>query len=101
MTTYYWQASTSSINRRATLYWTSGVYYKYTVRNQADGVVAKSGHVWIDNGGNTFTVDNLSPAKYDVQFVAQSYGWSSASSYCLITPNENMQSQVNSYDVET
>ena len=95
--TAYWQATTAGLNRNATVYFTSGVYYDIRVVSETTGDVVSSGEMWINHGANTFEIDGLAPDKYQIQFSQKKTGWTGASSWCIITPGPSMPSQVNSY----
>ena len=94
-----WRASTESVNRNATIYFTSGVLYDWTVTKTIDGTVVQQGQQWINDGNNVFEVDGLPPDSYQIQFVASQLGWNpDATAYCIITPNPDMVAQIASYD---
>ena len=92
-----WLATTQGLNRNAQIYFTSGVYYSYEVISTTDGEVKQSGNIWLNHGSNSFEVDSLAPDQYQIQFTPQQYGWTEATTYCILSPNEDMVSQVNSY----
>ena len=85
-----WQATTAGLNRNATVYFTSGVYYDIRVVSETTGDVVSSGQMWINHGANTFEIDGLAPDKYQIQFTQSKVGWTGASSYCILSPGPSM-----------
>jgi hypothetical protein len=89
--------TTAGMNKNAALYFTSGVLYNWSVVSETDGSVLQQGQQWLNHGSNTFEVDGLPPDKYQIQFSTAQFGWTGASSYCLLSPSENMPQQVAAY----
>ena len=90
--------TTAGLNRRATVFFTSGVLYDWRVVSDTDGTVVQQGQQWLNHGNNTFEVDGLPPDKYQIQFTSQRVGWTGASSWCITSPNPNMVATVNAYN---
>jgi hypothetical protein len=94
---YKFEVTTAGMNKNAQLFFTSGVLYDWRAVSETDGSVVQQGQKWLDHGSNSFQVDGLPPDKYQIQFTAAKYGWSGATTYCILSPSDNMPSQVASY----
>ena len=91
---YYYEATTAGISRNATVFYTTGIQYKWEARDAFTNDVAKEGYVWIDHGDSVFTIDGLPPSQYVVSFTAYELGADPVSSPCLLTATRTMVADI-------
>lgn len=97
VTTYY-EATTAGISRNATIFYTTGIQYKYEVRDAFTGDLTKEGYVWIDHGDSVLTIDGLPPSQYVVEFTVYELGADPDATLCLLTATKTMVSAIASLD---